>query len=71
MTKWTKDMDRAAWAHGWGIFDVDGRGILQIQRLDSVGMFASDEEAVAYVREQATKGSKLCQTALEIVGGQA
>ena len=68
MTKWTKDMDKAAWAHGWGIFDLDHRGKLVIQRLDSMGMFDSDEEALAYVKEQAAKGGKLCQVALEIVG---
>lgn len=50
-------IDTTADAEGWGIFDVDGSGLLEIERDDEADVFACDEDAVAFVREKAEAGS--------------
>ena len=37
---------------GYGLFDVDSKGILEIQRCDTCEYFASDKEAKEFVEEQ-------------------
>lgn len=32
---------------GWSIFDFDGTGMMEVQKLDESNKFANDEEAVA------------------------
>jgi hypothetical protein len=52
-TIWTDTNSEAASAEGWDIFDVDGRGYFEIQKIDEVELFDSDEAAVNFVRMQA------------------
>lgn len=51
-------------AEGWGLFDVDASGLLEIQRLDEAEVFGSDEEAVGFVRALASAGSAMHVAAL-------
>lgn len=43
---------------GWALFDYDGTGLKQIQRVDDTDLFDTDEEAVEYVMEMAASGSQ-------------
>jgi hypothetical protein len=49
---------RYAALEGWDLFEADDAR-LEIQRDDAAGLFASDEDAIAFVRHQAQKGSTL------------
>ncbi|MEY2153069.1 hypothetical protein AB7849_19345 [Rhodanobacter sp. 115] len=44
-------------AEGWDLWDVDGTGMLEIQRVDEANVFATDQEAVLCVRLKAALGS--------------
>ena len=48
---------RIAYSEGWAMIDVDSSGYLEIERDDERDTFGSDEEAVAFVREEAVHGS--------------
>ncbi len=50
---------------GWDIFDVDSSGYLEIQRLDEVEIFDSDEEARTWVKNQAACDSDYHRDAIE------
>jgi hypothetical protein len=52
-TMWTDANSQAASAEGWDVFDVDGTGYFEIQKVDEVELFDSDEEAINFVRMQA------------------
>jgi hypothetical protein len=66
-TVWTDTDSHAASADGWDIFDVDGRGYFEIQKIDEVELFDSDEEALNFVRMQAAdSASAVYQAALTI-----
>lgn len=62
---WTKDDSAAAYAEGWDIFDSDERG-LEIERVDELGVFGSDQEAVEFVSVRADYGSPLHVKAMAI-----
>ena len=55
--EWTDAHSVAATNEGWDIFDVNGSGYLEIQRVDELDVFDSDEEAVRFVRHNANAGS--------------
>lgn len=57
---------RIANAEGWGLFDIDSTGILEIQRCDEANVFASDAEALVFVRGRANRGSPYHQKAIRI-----
>lgn len=46
---WTEADQQQAFDEGWGVFDIDSTGYLEIQRLDEAEIFSSDEEARSYV----------------------
>jgi hypothetical protein len=58
------DQEDSGPIEGWALFDWDGTGLMQIQRIDQDGAFASDDEAIAFVRQQAEAGSASHATAL-------
>ncbi|HEP6430584.1 TPA: hypothetical protein VDB83_004907 [Burkholderia cenocepacia] len=62
---WTSEDCAIADKQGWNLFDVDGSGYLEIQRDDEAQVFESDDDALAYVREQAQGG---CPVALKAMG---
>lgn len=53
-----------ALAEGWDLFDVDSKGIFQIQRDDDSAIFQSDIAAVDFVRKKASEGSEVHMRAL-------
>lgn len=59
-----------AFSEGWGLFDVDTDACIytDLQRLDDAGVFESDNQAVLFVKEQAHRGSRYHQRALELNG---
>lgn len=57
---------RISIAEGWCIIDVDSTGVLEIEKDDDAGVFASDEEAVEFVRQKAAAGSTYHQKAMAI-----
>jgi hypothetical protein len=58
---WCKRFGAQADAEGWGIFNF-----CEIQRDDEAGTFASDDDAIAFVRKRAKKGSECHSIALRI-----
>lgn len=54
---------------GWGLFEVDGRWMLQ--RLDSKGKFVDDADALMWVAKQASEGSEHHLVALRKIGSLA
>jgi hypothetical protein len=52
--QWRAKYNRIAYDQGWGVFDSSSRG-LEIQRIDSLGIFDYDEDAVTYVWRLARK----------------
>lgn len=70
---WTAADDDAAAAEGWGIFEADGRGVLEIERIDcndppheDAPTFEYDDDAIEHVRIRALQGSELHARALAI-----
>lgn len=51
---------------GWGLFDVDSTGYLEIQKSDEAGVFDDDDDAFSFVRRLAEAGSRLHSEALDI-----
>ena len=49
---------------GWALFDTGVDGPFQIQKCDSLAVFDTDEQAIAFVKEKADKGSTHHQEAL-------
>ena len=74
--RWSLEDDCVAGIQGWGIFDIDSSGRLEIQRIDDMlvfcsegdgkSIFVSDGDALAYVERQAADGSAFHQKALLI-----
>jgi hypothetical protein len=64
---WNRNLDHTAWMQGWGLFTI-APGKYEIQCIDILEKFDSDDEALAFVKDQAAKGDTACQIALEIVG---
>ena len=54
-----KNWQGIAESEGWRMEDVEKTGVLTIQRHDSMGVFANDQGAIAFVRQKARKGSDL------------
>jgi hypothetical protein len=63
-------------AHGWDVFDVDGTGRMEIQRVDDPvdkqkrdvdRVFKTDAEAIAHVVMLADRGNPACREALKKV----
>lgn len=70
---WTAADDDAACAEGWNIFEADGRGVLEIERIDcndppheNAPTFKYDDDAIEHVRIRALQGSELHARALAI-----
>lgn len=63
---WTKEHRAKAQSEGWDLFNYDGRGLLQIQRIDELEVFESDGAAVDFVSKKADEGDKTAQLALEL-----
>lgn len=56
----TTEQENQMFSEGWGVFEVDTAGDdLQIQKLDESDVFESDQQAWAFVIEQAKQGSVL------------
>lgn len=71
--QWTATDADAANAEGWDIFEVDGRGVLEIERNDcndppheNAPTWESDDAAIEHVRVRALQGSELHARALAI-----
>lgn len=78
LTEWTKEHDKIATAQGWSLVAIEEtfknkrpqERAMVVQRIDipedgSDPVFNDDFEALAFVREQAKKGDKTAQIALE------
>lgn len=56
----TTEQENQMFSEGWGVFEVDtDQDDLQIQKLDESDVFESDQQAWAFVIEQAKQGSVL------------
>lgn len=64
--RWTDEMDAAATAEGWSMFDYDCMGLREIERCDESGVFESDLDALAFVEKQAAAGDPKAVLALEL-----
>lgn len=62
----TRKIAEFARSEGWGIFDIDSTGYLEIQRDDEQGVFASDDDAFDHVFKLSRAGSDLHTKALAI-----
>ncbi len=65
---WTTSDNEAACKQGWAIFNADTHP--EIQRLDEGAVFASDDDASAFVRKRAPN-CPICAKALEFLGSAA
>lgn len=63
---WSDEESAAASEEGWDLFDVNGTGNFEIERIDDQDTFAGDEEALFFVRMKVTLGSALHGKALAI-----
>jgi len=63
---WTGEHSRQAVSQGWDMFDYDCSGMLQLQRSDEEGVFASDDEAIAFVKVLAERGDETAKLAIEL-----
>lgn len=54
--KWNLTFQAHALLKGWGLFQVDSRGPLVVQRNDDLNRFESDRQALAHVRYVASHG---------------
>lgn len=75
--KWTSLDEATSIAEGWGLFDVDSTGVLEIQACHEGGnyVFMKDSEARTFVSKRAVEGSSLhlkalCMLAQQIVDSQ-
>jgi len=64
--RWTSEHSRLAVSQGWDMFDYDCSGMLQLQRSDEEGVFATDQEAIDFVKQQAERGDETAKLALEL-----
>ncbi len=76
VSKWTDEHSTEANYQGWNLFAIGGNPTrLEIQRVDELEVFESDEDALSFVRAWANmKGSfstfaiETCNLALELSG---
>lgn len=61
--RWTENDDLAAFRQGWQVLPTYRTPICPVP---GMGVFASDEEALAFVRSQAAKGDALAVKALQL-----
>jgi hypothetical protein len=64
--RWTAKHQAVALSQGWDLFDYDGLGFLQLQKVDGARVFLSDAGAYAHVEAEAAKGCKTAALALEL-----
>ena len=64
--EWTPAQAAIAEADGWNVLDIDGTGVLQIQKIDGAGVFINDADARLHVQEAAARGDETARIALEI-----
>lgn len=64
---WGQERQSMALGEGWGVFDFDSTGVLQVQRYDEAARFENDTAALRFVTERASAGSDLHRLALEII----
>ncbi|MBI6883053.1 hypothetical protein [Pseudomonas putida] len=51
---------------GWALFDVDGSGLMEIQRDDELDVFETDDDAIAHVLARSEQGSLSHRRALAL-----
>jgi len=64
--RWTSEHSRQAVSQGYDMFDYDCSGMLQLQRSDEEGVFATDDEAISFVKGLAERGDETAKLALEL-----
>jgi hypothetical protein len=64
--RWTRQHEKAAMSQGWLMSNFDRRGLLQLQRYDDAEIFASDADALGFVRGKAAEGDATAALALEL-----
>lgn len=65
--KWCDKYDLDAQEEGWILANLEGTGILSIQRRDDTVVFDSDAMALAYVFDMASYGSRLHVLAIKAI----
>lgn len=50
---------------GWAVYEVANNGTKQIQKIDELGLFETDADAIRFVIRRANAGDKRAQAALE------
>jgi hypothetical protein len=69
LPEWTTADSQTADKQGWGLFNFDeSRGHGEIQRDDEANRFATDEEAIEFVQQQAKIGDVVAAKALKLHG---
>lgn len=63
---WTSDMAESVQPQGWDLFDYDNRGMLQIQKDDEMEIFATDSDAIEFVKGRAAEGDETAKLALSL-----
>ncbi len=64
--RWTRAHQDEACKAGWGLFDYDGSGLLQLQKLDEADNFECDEDAINHVKTLAAQGNETARLAIEL-----
>ena len=64
--KWTKRDTTRSYSQGWGVFDYDGTGLLEICKLDEADDFGDDDGALRHVIERASLGQVTARKALAL-----
>ena len=65
---WTKEDSIAASKQGWCVFESVGDEVeFQLQREDEMEVFASDDDAAAFVKAKALEGDALAKKAIGVL----
>ncbi|MGG2621738.1 hypothetical protein [Pseudomonas aeruginosa] len=64
MTMHTQAIHHPQADEGWALFEIGHSGLMEIQRDDEMAVFASDDDALDYVKRLAAEGSQRHQEAL-------
>jgi len=64
--RWTREHATRSEEQGWCMSDYDASGALQLQKCDDNDAFASDDEAILFVRQRALFGDETAILALEL-----
>lgn len=66
-TDWDIRDQHRALEQGWGLYEVVGKGELQLQRCDEADRFKDDAEAWRFVHERAEWGDPLAAKAMNVL----